>query len=41
MIYTIMLVFIAFAIGWWKGFDVGYRKGKLDANIKNWNNGKK
>jgi hypothetical protein len=36
MIYTIMIAFITFAIGWYKGFNMGYRKGKFHANFDNY-----
>jgi len=38
MIYTIMIAFITFGIGWYNGFNRGYAKGELDANLNNYNN---
>ena len=38
MIYTIMIAFITFGIDWYKGFNMGYRKGEFDANLKNYDN---
>lgn len=41
MIYTIMIAFVTFAIGWFNGFKRGYAKGELDANLKNYDNARK
>jgi len=38
MIYTIMIAFITFAIGWYKGYSEGYRKGEFHTNLKNYDN---
>jgi hypothetical protein len=41
MIYTIMIAFITFAIGWYRGFNMGYTKGEFHTNLKNYDNAKK